>query len=234
MTQKFSLWDDLSVRENLEFMGQVFGLATPRRRARVAAVAEEFDLRRFQAACRHAERRPAAATRAGGSDAARTRTAAARRAHQRGGSTEPPRLLGEPVRAGRPRRDDPGVDALHGRGRALPRTRDPREGRIVAQGAPQSLMSEIPAAVVEVEAADTSPPGARCCWTRRAQRRATRDAPARAARPRERRSAARTLRRLREAAVVSSTELVRASLEDVFVAATGFGRPHRPARAGRG
>ena len=46
--------------------------------------------------------------------------------------------------------------------------------------------------------------------------------------------AARTLRLLRDAAVVASTELVRASLEDVFVAATGFGRPQRPARAGRG
>ena len=44
MTQKFSLWDDLTVSENLQFMGQVFGLPAQRRRARVAVVVEEFDL----------------------------------------------------------------------------------------------------------------------------------------------------------------------------------------------
>ena len=44
MTQKFSLWDDLTVSENLEFMAQVFGLPGQRRRTRVAVVAEEFNL----------------------------------------------------------------------------------------------------------------------------------------------------------------------------------------------
>jgi ABC-2 type transport system ATP-binding protein len=34
MTQRFSLYDDLSVRENLEFVGRIYGLANPSRAAR--------------------------------------------------------------------------------------------------------------------------------------------------------------------------------------------------------
>jgi ABC-2 type transport system ATP-binding protein len=44
MTQRFSLYDDLSVRENLEFAAQVFGLPRQRRRARVDAVSADFGL----------------------------------------------------------------------------------------------------------------------------------------------------------------------------------------------
>ncbi|MBX3499302.1 MAG: ABC transporter ATP-binding protein [Alphaproteobacteria bacterium] len=36
MTQRFSLWQDLSIRENLEFVGRVYGLDRPRQRARAA------------------------------------------------------------------------------------------------------------------------------------------------------------------------------------------------------
>jgi ABC-2 type transport system ATP-binding protein len=44
MTQRFSLYDDLSVRENLEFGAAVFGLAGRRRSARVGEVLDESGL----------------------------------------------------------------------------------------------------------------------------------------------------------------------------------------------
>jgi ABC-2 type transport system ATP-binding protein len=36
MTQRFSLYEDLSVRENLEFIGRIYGIARPRKAARAA------------------------------------------------------------------------------------------------------------------------------------------------------------------------------------------------------
>jgi ABC-2 type transport system ATP-binding protein len=46
MTQRFSLYEDHSVRENLEFMGEIYSLPTRRRRQRVDALLAEFDLAR--------------------------------------------------------------------------------------------------------------------------------------------------------------------------------------------
>jgi ABC-2 type transport system ATP-binding protein len=44
MPQRFSLYEDLSTRENLEFAAEIFGLGPAQRRSRVASVIEEFEL----------------------------------------------------------------------------------------------------------------------------------------------------------------------------------------------
>jgi ABC-2 type transport system ATP-binding protein len=44
MTQRFSLYEDLDVRENLDFAAEIFGLARARRRERVAAALERHRL----------------------------------------------------------------------------------------------------------------------------------------------------------------------------------------------
>lgn len=44
MTQKFSLYDDLSVTENLHFMAAIYGLSKPTARQRVETLLQEYDL----------------------------------------------------------------------------------------------------------------------------------------------------------------------------------------------
>ena len=222
MTQKFSLWDDLTVSENLQFMGQVFGLPAQRRRARVAVVVEEFDLASLF--------KQRAGTLSGGQ---RQRLAlAAATLH------EPELLLlDEPTSAVDPqsRRDFwESLFDLVARGVTIlvsTHYMDEAErchelailasGRIVAQGPPQQLM----AAVVEVEAADTVA----------ARRALVMDASVLSVAqlgtrlhvlidPATPEPENRVLQLLRAASVEAQSTLVRASLEDVFVAATGFGR----------
>jgi len=44
MTQRFSLYEDLSVEENLEFAAEIFGLSRRERRRRIEEVLEEYEL----------------------------------------------------------------------------------------------------------------------------------------------------------------------------------------------
>jgi ABC-2 type transport system ATP-binding protein len=234
MTQKFSLWDDLTVAENLRFMSQVFDLGRERRRVRVDAVVEEFDLHRVLA--------QRAGTLSGGQ---RQRLAlAAATLH------EPELLLlDEPTSAVDPqsRREFwESLFALVARGVTIlvsTHYMDEAErchelailadGRLVAQGTPRQLMTDIPAQVVEVEANDT-------VIARRAL--LADDAVLSVAqlgtrlhvllRPATAQPAARCAARLREAGVVAQATVIGASLEDVFVAATGFTRTSHAATAG--
>jgi ABC-2 type transport system ATP-binding protein len=226
MTQKFSLWDDLTVRENLGFMAQVYDVESGPRSPRIGEVVEEYDLGRLLT--------QRAGTLSGGQ---RQRLALAAATLHRPELL----LLDEPTSAVDPqsRRDFwESLFALVARGVTIlvsTHYMDEAErchslailadGRLVAQGAPKTLMAGIPAAVVEVEAEDTV-----------AARRAlledeavlsvaqlgtrlhvlldqkTQDA------------AGRCAERLRQAGVEAHTSVVDASLEDVFVAATGFRR----------
>lgn len=52
MTQKFSLYEDLSVRENLEFVGQIYGLGAKDARDRLRTLLGTYELESF--ACRYA------------------------------------------------------------------------------------------------------------------------------------------------------------------------------------
>ena len=122
MTQRFSLYQDLSVRENLEFIGRIYGIAQPRRRRARGDRAARPDRPRG-ADRRRAVGRLEAAAGARRLHAAEPATAAARRADRRRRSEGAARVLERDPRARRRRAHRAGLDPLHGRGRALSRDR---------------------------------------------------------------------------------------------------------------
>jgi ABC-2 type transport system ATP-binding protein len=225
MTQKFSLWEDLTVTENLDIMARIFGLSKRARAARIAELAQEYDLERI------------ATQRAGtlsGGQKQRLALAAA--------TLHKPELLllDEPTSAVDPqsRRDFwESLFALVARGTTIlvsTHYMDEAErchglaildrGRLVAEGAPKDLIRDIAATVVEIEAEDTA-----------AARRAVEDDPAvlsiaqlgtrlhALVEPGASDPVVRLQRSLEKDGVPAGVQAVRASLEDVFVAATGFG-----------
>lgn len=227
MTQRFSLWEDLTVAENLRFMAQVYGLDRGRTRDRLARAALEYRLGEFF------NRR--AGTLSGGQ---KQRLAlAASTLH------EPELLLlDEPTSAVDPqsRRDFwESLFALVELGTTIlvsTHYMDEAErchrlaildrGRIAAEGEPQRLEAAIPASVCEVEAD---------------RLRAVREMLARMpavlsiaqlgdrlhvlVEPTVTDPAAMLTAALATAALAARVARVPATLEDVFVAATGFKEP---------
>ena len=233
MTQRFSLWDDMTVGENLQFMARIFGLRSVQRDARIAELAAEFELERML---------PQRAGTMSGGQRQRLALAAA--------TLHRPELLllDEPTSAVDPRsRRDfwESLFVLVGRGTTIlvsTHYMDEAErchrlaildrGRLVAEGMPKDLMADIPAIVVEVEADDVV--GARAALQQDAAVKSIAQLGTRLHAlldPQTSDAAARVRGRLETAGVAAQVEVVRASLEDVFVAATGFRRNARPAGA---
>ena len=230
MTQRFSLWDDLTVRENLEFMARIFGLDAAERRARIAELGGEYDLGGLM--------QQRAGTMSGGQ---RQRLALAAATLHRPELL----LLDEPTSAVDPqsRRDfweslfrlvSGGTTILVSTHYMDEAERCHRlailaEGRVVAEGAPRQLMRDIRACVVEIEA--EHPDAARRALSgdpqilsiaqlgTRLHALLDRDMPD---------AAGHVAARLATAGVAADVRAVHASLEDVFVAATGF--RHDPLR----
>jgi len=224
MTQRFSLWDDLTVEENLEFMARIFGLDRDARRRRIAGLAEQYGLGRILG--------QRAGTLSGGQ---RQRLAlAAATLH------EPELLLlDEPTSAVDPqsRRDFwESLFALVHRGTTIlvsthymdeaercHRVAILAEGRLVAEGVPRDLMRDIAAAVVEIEAEDVGAARRALAGDSRVRSMAQLGTRLHALLDRETPDPqGRVDERLRAAGVTARVRSVPASLEDVFVAATGF------------
>jgi ABC-2 type transport system ATP-binding protein len=224
MTQRFSLWDDLTVAENLEFMARIFALDAATRRQRIAELRDEYDLA--------AVMKQRAGTMSGGQ---RQRLALAAATLHRPELL----LLDEPTSAVDPqsRRDFwESLFALVQQGTTIlvsthymdeaercHRLAILAEGRLVAEGTPRALMRDIPAAVVEIEAGEVSAARAALAGTEQLLSIAQLGTRLHALLDRGTKDPARHVEaRLAAAGVSARVQEVSASLEDVFVAATGF------------
>jgi ABC-2 type transport system ATP-binding protein len=235
MTQRFSLWEDLSVMENLEFIADIFGIARVERARRLEGALAEYDL---------GQRRTQRAGTLSGGQKQRLALAAA--------TLHRPELLllDEPTSAVDPqsRRDFwESLFRLLGQGTTIlvsTHYMDEAErchrlaildsGRVVAEGVPKTLMENIDAAVVEVESEEIT--AARAALTQIAAVKSVAQLGTRLhalldpATPDPQRLVQEVFAR---AGVAGKVELTRASLEDVFVAATLEGRMQGEARVSR-
>jgi len=222
MTQRFSLYGDLTVEENLRFIGRVYSISEPERGRSIDGNCERYELDEL--------RRQRAGTLSGGQ---RQRLAlAAATLH------EPELLLlDEPTSAVDPETRRHFWDSLYelaGGGTTIlvsthfmdeaercHRLAILDEGRKVADGPPDQLMSDIDYVVIEIDAAD--PAGCRPVLAQiegivsvaqlGSRLRALAD-------PSLGDQTARIEQRLQAAGLAASVQRVAASLEDVFVAAT--------------
>jgi ABC-2 type transport system ATP-binding protein len=234
MTQRFSLWDDLTVRENLDFMCRVYGLDRAARRERIADRMRNYDLEGI------------AGQRAG------TLSGGQRQRLALGAATlhEPELLLlDEPTSAVDPqsRRDFwENLFALVARGTTIlvsTHYMDEAErchrlaildsGRIAAEGEPKALARDIDAVVIEIGDADFSAVRPALARVREVQSIAQLGNRLRVLLPRRTARPVELVRAALEAGSPgASVEEVGASLEDVFVAATRLrGEVELPERA---
>jgi ABC-2 type transport system ATP-binding protein len=233
MTQRFSLWEDLSVMENLLFIAEVYGLDPAQRTQRIESRLTEYDL-----LDRSAQR---AGTMSGGQ---RQRLAlAAATLH------EPELLLlDEPTSAVDPqsRRDfweslfrlvNQGTTILVSTHYMDEAERCHRlaildRGRLVAEGPPKTLMAGIDAAVVEVETEEIEAARAALAGIPEIESTAQLGTRLRVLMTRSAADPAASVQRaLGTAGVPGRAQLAVASLEDVFVTATGERRERRDQRS---
>ena len=222
MTQRFSLWEDLSARENLAFMSEIYTLETAHAARRIANAIEEYHLGEFLD-------RPAG-TLSGGQKQRLALAAATLHEPQL-------LLLDEPTSAVDPqsRRDFwESLFLLTTRGTTIlvsTHYMDEAErchrlaildrGRIVADGSPQQLMTDLPLQVIEIDAHDTA--AARAALHSLDSLRSLAQLGLRLhalIAPGEANAVARVQRLLAERNVEAVVHQAEASLEDVFVGAT--------------
>ncbi len=121
MSQKFALYDELTMRENLDFYAGVYGVPGKERAGRVRDVIAMLDLGgRENDQVGDLSGGLAAAAGVGLRAGASSQIVVSRRTNQRRRSGGAARVLGFDLRAGFTGRDDFRDDALHGRSRTLP------------------------------------------------------------------------------------------------------------------